>query len=386
MIIQIYIYIFRCVKICRYVDDGILHDSIILNIEEAFKPYKQIDESILPKGFQNWDSSYSAPTGAFKKSRTYLSVKQQDLMGWMISLHLNEAMLIVAIHLLLVHNGRDGLFQQQNDFEKIKYLPEPNAILDSLKGKSNLALSMMAGTNSTTSTTWNFNPIHCKTSYDPVQFGGTMEDIIVGGITGEDLDLKLPRGPMLYNKAWVVDLDSQEKRNYKINQQYKLGYKDVKRAYFGVPASGSLKMFLPLDTTSDSTKNKSLAQQMYKTLIICEIKQMKIHESCDMERDIEVVVGGQKTDKINYLDAEGTSYLGQKLCANVEIPETATITSKQQYLHEIENDTYLRPSNENRNENQTGISLEIKVIGDIVTWKTGPCTISHIIWELQTNA
>ncbi len=309
-------------------------------------------------------------------------------MGWMISLHIYEAILIVAIHLILVHNDNDGLFQKQHDLENIKYLPEPTAILDSTKGKSNFALSMMAGTNATTNTKWNLNPIHCRTSYDPVHFGGALEDIIVGGTTGEDLDLKLPRGPMLYNKAWVVDLDSQEKRNYKINQQYKLGYKDLKRAYFGVPASGSLKMFLPLDddAKSDSTKNNSLAQQMYKTLLICEIKQVKIHESCDMERDMEVMIGGQKTEKINYLSAEGTSYLGQKLCANVEIPETAKITSKRQYLHEIDNDTYLRASNENTNKNQIGISLEIKVIGDIVTWKTGPCTISHIIWELQNNS
>jgi len=206
---------------------------------------------------------------------------------------------------------------------------------------------------------------------------------------------------MLYNRGWVLDLSEQDKRTMNLKNQYNFGYTDLKKAYFGVPASGPLRMFVPYNNDNDDDEKKIsdniiLANEKFQSIIVCEIKQIKTHTTCDMKRDVEFIVGDQKAEKVNYISAMGTTSMGQKLCVNVSIPKTARLTTKLKMITEIA-DNNGKNNNKNKNKNNSfrhlkkgkddvdnkeiGVSLTIRVVEDVVTWKGGPCTISHVVWE-----
>jgi len=55
-----------------YVNLGVIHDPLVINVNHAYEPYTSIDESVLLTGFQDY-KTFNAPDGAPWKSRTNLS-------------------------------------------------------------------------------------------------------------------------------------------------------------------------------------------------------------------------------------------------------------------------------------------------------------------------
>jgi len=56
----------------HYVNLGVIHDPLVINVNHAYEPYTSIDESVLLTGFQDY-KTFNAPDGAPWKSRTNLS-------------------------------------------------------------------------------------------------------------------------------------------------------------------------------------------------------------------------------------------------------------------------------------------------------------------------
>ena len=56
----------------KYVDLGANGDPIVVNLEAAVYPFKDLDRSIFPAGFKDW-LDFGAPDGAPGKTRTNIS-------------------------------------------------------------------------------------------------------------------------------------------------------------------------------------------------------------------------------------------------------------------------------------------------------------------------
>lgn len=54
---------------------------------------------MLPRGFQNW-LDFDTPLGLHVGSRKYLTVKQHELIGWLLSMHFLEVLELVATYSL----------------------------------------------------------------------------------------------------------------------------------------------------------------------------------------------------------------------------------------------------------------------------------------------
>jgi len=70
----------------KYVDLGAIGDPIVVNLEAAVYPFKDLDESIFPAGFKDW-LDFGAPDGAPGKTRTNISLQQHELMGDLLTMH-----------------------------------------------------------------------------------------------------------------------------------------------------------------------------------------------------------------------------------------------------------------------------------------------------------
>jgi len=167
------------------------------------------------------------------------------------------------------------------------------------------------------------NELHCKTSFDPVMSGG-LQDIIVSGTGAEDIDLLLPKGPMLYNRNWVLDYGPVTKSLANSLEQYKLGYQDRRKGYFGLtPSGGKLSMFLiPYEFGSYIKTSKELntkkPNEVFENVVICEVNE---RSECKIEKDVSFVLGGIAVNG-TVVQANGASYGGRKLSVvSLSIPE-----------------------------------------------------------------
>ena len=219
---------------------------------------------------------------------------------------------------------------------------------------------------------WKMNPVHCRTTFDPI-LKNSLQDVVDSGSLGEELDIMLPKGAQLYNKGWVLDLGESEKKAKKKLERYGgLGYIDSKKAYYGIHASGPLRLFIPCVGREDISKMQKSsgdvrlkASKCFQTLVLCEVNEKHTGKECDLNHDLSFLVGGVKPEKVKPINATGTSYWGRNICIHVEIPSESVISKKE------DSDNGIR----------LGISLEIAVNSTSVIIHSGPCSLSHVVWE-----
>jgi len=343
----------------RYFNDGYLSDPVIINTDPAKEPFLEVSESQRPYGFQEW-RKFGAPMGAPGQARHHPAVKEHELIGWMLAMHFLSALEVAAASIM---HSKD---MQVSDIQHDNTLPIPH---HNVSKEMNNPTSLIFGVPKSP-TTWKMNKIQCRTTFDPI-LTGAMQDILISGSSAEDIDVMLPKGPMLYNKNWVLDLgDTEKTAKRKIERYSGLGFLDIKKAYYGVFASGLLQLFLP--TTIKTAHEMESAKDYFQSLVICEVNERKEHKECNLERDVTFMVGGVKAESVHAIEGKGVSYLGKKLCVNVGIPPSAKISSKK----DITEDTEKIEKSE-----QVGIKLDIAISDPSIILRTGRCSISHIIWE-----
>jgi len=144
-----------------------------------------------------------------------------------------------------------------------------------------------------------------------------------------------------------------------------LGYIDFKIALYGIKESGKLGLFLPAHEKEENIEIAigSHAQDYFLSLILCEVNEKRGNEECNLETDLRVVVGGAKAKSMKKLTAAGTVYLKKPICLLVDIPRDAKISTEGTEL--------------------PGIAVEIEVTNENVTYEKGPCSISHVVWEVR---
>jgi hypothetical protein len=357
----------------KYVDLGAISDPVVININAAVDAIKDLDESILPPGYKNWEE-FGGPDGAPGKTRTNLSLKQHELIGEMLSMHFLAAAELAVAHLLKIV-PRDSLDIGPASKPHFKhYLLPPPQSSDIENDVISKNTTIMFGSSVPADQHWYMNNVHCRTSFDPVIYG-ELNETITSGTDAESIGLLLPRGPMLYNKNWVMNYGPTAKTQANNLKQYDLGYTDRRKGYFGVHASGNLSMFLPyqLDDTIASYEQlkEKKPSDVYKNVIVCEVNE---RADCKLESDVAYVLAGESAEA-KTVKANGVSYNGKKLCVSIKVPDEASWSSRT--ISEEKGGLLCKKSV----QEETGMTLDISVQNELLFWRDGPCSISHVIWE-----
>lgn len=349
-----------------------MQDPITIDLQAAFAPYKNVKEEILPPGFQQW-KEFGAPPGAPGKVRQNLTLKQHELYGWLLSMHVLSAVELVVKSML-----EGSTLQAPQTVLPLLPRPQSSKIL-----KTSKWTPLLYGTPTDESyKEWKMPSLDCRTAFDPV-VSGSFEDAILGGTAGDDEDLLHPKGAMHFIQGWVLALDPAERREKQLMKQWdNLGFQDYTKAYYGVPASGRLSLFLP---ARNYTKEQE-AHEIFKYLVVCEANQKG--NGCNLERDVTFTVGGIEASSVQWIVNEGAAYYGKRLCVLVDIPKDAKLVSEQEAKRAVEEGMLV---NKQREEDQrrslettttilVGLALEIAVTNSAVTWHKGACSVAHAIW------
>lgn len=358
-----------------YMDAGVLVDPVVIDLQAAYAPFHNVREDVLPPGFQGWNE-FGAPPGAPGKVRQNMTLKQHELYGWLLSMH------ILAQAQLVVRNMLNASSELMSASLPSQTLPRPQFN----RLKSNNWTPLLYGTPTDESYKhWTMSSFECRTAFDPVVSPGSLSDIIIGGTAGDDVDLLHPKGAMYLSQGWVLDLDAAERREKQLMKQWdNLGFQDYTKSYYGVPASGPLSLFLPVDNYSQHQS----AKEIFKHLVVCESNTKG--DGCNMQRDVTFTVGGVDATSVEWIMDDAVAYHGKRLCVLVDIPKEAKLVSRQdakqavvERIAQVQRERQeVREDTRRSLETSTmGLALDITVTNSRITWHKGACSIAHLIWE-----
>jgi len=230
----------------------------------------------------------------------------------------------------------------------------------------------------------------------------TLPTVVVSGLIQPDLDMMEDRSDSLYEQGWVLDVSKVERdTKRKVERCGGLGYIDMKVALYGIPQSGTLRLFLPFESASNhhdvhehggENNDDLLAQHWMDDVILCEANEKRSEDACQLDKDLAIVLGGKPVHKITPINGAGV-YLNRKTCVHVSIPPMATMT-KLSDLTKVDGTaltpteqarwqpkaTQQQPNNNNNNREVIGLVVDLHP-KERVTRKQGACCVSHIIWE-----
>lgn len=346
----------------KYVDLGVLPDPIALGNKDAVdKKLLQLPEGDRPLGLQKWDE-WGAPKGSPGQSPWHPKKMEHELMGWMMAMHMLDA-LDVALEVMEQDvDWRNPILAEEQKTHQSAGVVLPPPVTDVSKTG---AASLLHGSASKAGE-WHMNHISCRTSFLP-NISGELNSIIESGVTKDEEDMLQTRDDALFYGGWVMDVGKVERETkLKVLKHGGLGYIDMKTALYGVPSSGTLKLWIPYEGPDKSTmKPDDTASTYFNAVVLCEVNEKRGDNECKMMSDLDFRVGDAVVSKGHVSQIKDVaSYLKKDICIRVEIPEEAKISHKS-------------------GGTDFGLALEITVTGTGVSRENGACSISHVIWENQ---
>ena len=289
---------------------------------------------------------------------------EHELMGWMLTMHMLDA--LEAALEEMEHNAewRKEILEEEQQ-SKQRSLPPPVTKVSQADATSMLYGHSLPSDGSK----WSMNHISCRTSFLP-NISGNMTSIVVSGVTKDDNDMLQPRGDALFDGGWVMDVGKLERdTKLKVQKYGGLGYIDMKTALYGVPSSGTLRLWLPHERREGNMptpEENARASQHFKAVVLCEVNEKRGDRECRMVSDLALTVGGVSvpTSGISQVE-EVASYLKKKICIRVEVPTKAKLSVKK------------------GDKDTVGLAVDVTVTGKGVSRENGACSISHVIWENQ---
>ena len=352
-----------------YADLGILQDGLSLSRAGEFIPKELLeekDDTKLPVGLQKWDD-FGAPQGCPGKSSWHPKLAEHELLGHLLAMHFVDAL----ERALELKKSGGQVKSRAVSFPKPLMTPPDNAeaVTQLLYGHAN-------------GDDYELHDLSCRTSFLPAQdHDKVLPSVVVDGLAPENPDIMLDRDDALYETGWVLDVSKVERdTKKKVERCGGLGYVDMKIALYGIPASGTLRLWLPYEGKKEDIHGESDASPFFDDLILCEANEKRDDAACRLDRDLKLTVGG--------LSASGTMmngagvYLNRQTCVHVEIPSSAQLTA----LKDLTNSNGYELTAEERARLSGGSSNEVGLVVDIeaastVTRAAGACCISHIVWE-----
>ena len=363
-----------------------LKDPVVIHTDPAVQPFLERDEAFRPEGFQKW-RKFGAPKGAPGQALHHPAVKEHELIGWLLAMHFLPSLeLLVAEADWLTNNCPSLLLQEQ--------IPLKAPISGTLTNTTTMQYpSILFGTK-TAGDTWTMNPIHCRTTFQPI-LHGNVTSIVVSGTVAEDINIMLPKSQMYYNRAWTMDLSEGEKAAKRKLDLYDqgLGFIDVKQAYYGIFTSGRMTLLLPYEENptqsglaiASNPKSGDLAIDWFESLVICQVNEKRDSGACNSATDVAFIVGGVNATNATMMGEAGTLYLGKKMCTNIVIPKDAVLTTRHQVQlargRSLAKDDTDHGAQAEIPVDPVGLLVEIFVTNRHIVHLNQACSVSHVIWE-----
>jgi hypothetical protein len=429
----------RCALLQKYVEAGYLGDALCVGMaKDALRGTKyeavllqqtsssssssstntntnDLDLS-LPLGLQHWHDFGAAPSCP-GRGNWHPKYQEHALIGWLIAMYFVDA-LEVAVHILSENaatwrttygpnGGGGGAAQRRTNMDfgpPMEVVPTNNHpnVTSLLYGHPMPSSSKNAKTM--TGTKYQMHAVQCRTNFLPAtDETNDLVSIVVSGLApgaaNTAHDILTERGQELYASGWVVDVSHVERdTKRKVEQCGGLGYVDMKIALYGIPSSGSLQLWLPIDSTKTMTptpktqNDRDDARRYVSELIVCEANEKRPKSACQLDTDLEYTVGGIVVvqTSVSWIHGAG-EYLKRPTCVHVGIPMGATVTPRSNLVFAAAAaaaaaapaDTQRRAATAaaHRDPTALGLAVEIRVSNDKVTREHGACCLSHVVWE-----
>eukprot|EP00978_Attheya_sp_CCMP212_P040122 scaffold215645_cov42-Attheya_sp.AAC.2 len=355
-----------------YVDAGVLLDPIALGQPSNVKgmidsKYLSMPEEERPEGYQKWDE-WGSPRGSPGQNAWHPKYKEHELIGWNVAMHMLPALERAAeIMAESPNNWRETYGATATSTTTLI----PPKLPDSNNDAS--IQRMLYGKEGTSTDAWEMNAISCRTSFLPVvDTFHSLTSAAISGVANIPDDALASRDEDAYTNGWVLDVGKTERNTKrKVEKIGGLGYIDMKLALYGIPSSGTIQFWLSHEPKNNDTPQREddKAVNWFDALVICEVNEKRGPNECQMERDMEFIVGGSPVSSFKTPEKiKGVaSYLQKEVCVHVPIPPDAKITR--------------RNINKDDQINHVGLTVEVSVTGQHVTRADGACSISHIVWE-----
>ena len=344
----------------KYVNMGVLPDPIALGNKDAVdKKLLTLPEGERPTGLQKWDE-WGAPKGAPGQSPWHPKKMEHELIGWMLAMHMLDGLDVALDVMEKDADWRKSLLAQHEQRNGSTEVALPPPVTDFDPASSSLLHGSALDTDASK---WHMNHISCRTSFLP-NLAGDFDSIVQSGVVNYEEDMLHTRNDSLFNKGWVMDVGKLERdTKLKVQKYGGLGYIDMKTALYGVPSSGTLKLWLPHEATKNNDEKS--AAKYFNAVVLCEVNEKRGDAECNMLSDLSFRVGDAVLSREDVSQVKGVaSYLKKDICIRLNIPEEANISSKS-----------------GGGSGDIGLPVEVTVTGKGVTRENGACSISHVIWE-----
>lgn len=370
----------RCKLLQDYTKQNLLQDALCVGMAEHALPnlqqLLQLPPNRLPPGLAQWDE-FGAPPTCPGRSNWHPKKREHELIAWMIA-----AYFIDAATMAQQLQNENSLSMALDPFRLEKHIVTfPAPLSSKLHENPDAVTELMYGKPkrlNNGSYIYRLKPTSCRTNFLPATDAvKVLPSIVVHGLaSGVTSDnIMEPRSDQMYSTGWVLDVSTVERETkVKVDKCGGLGYVDMKIALYGVPASGELKLWLPVENFHDEIGLN--ANTWMDEVIICEANEKRSDKACKLDRDIKFIVGG--VDVEQPVPIRGAAeYLKRQTCVHLGIPEKAHVTRLRDFSYE---ERRRLSSNGALVDDHPGLIVQITAKKNVVR-EQGACCVSHVVWS-----
>jgi CheY-like chemotaxis protein len=393
----------RCQVMEEYTKQGLLADGLCVGMAKDVLDKSLLDqlnqqgndESHLPEGLQHWQE-FGAPPKCPGRGSWHPKRMEHELIGWMMAMYFVKAVEQAEAMAAADADWKTtyGASSQQHVASPLRFPATIHTPPDNDAAVTELLFGH-AVTDGNKEQQYSMKQLSCRTSFLPaVDQDKVLPSVVVSGMSpGITADnIMEVRSDGAYQSGWVLDVSKVERQTkVKVEQCGGLGYVDMKIALYGIPESGPLRLWLPLEGESvhlhnehDHKDDDTAAKHWFDDLVVCEANEKRPASACQLDSDVEYTVGGVVVESTRMIAGAG-EYLKRKTCVNVGVPANAQVT-KLGDVRAVDGSAIspeariqLAGSGEPMDD-RVGLIVDVKV-KDKVTRDNGACCLSHIVWE-----
>lgn len=355
----------RCELVKSYAEKEWISDAVCVGMAKHAVPHLphwtvDMPNEERPVGFQDWDQ-FGAPANCPGRGSWHPKRKEHELIAWMLAMYFVDAMELA----LDDPHGVSATKAPPKFEEPLESPPDnPEGVTDLLYGHADGASRVL-------------KHLSCRTNFLPAtDQERVLPSIVTSGLANDaEADIMQVRSDESYQSGWVLDVSKVERETkVKVEKCGGLGYIDMKIALYGIPESGPLEMWLPLESSElhdDHDHPGSDASHWFDEVIMCEANEKRPANACQLDRDVEFEVGGVVVSEPKLIRG-AAEYLKRPTCVHIGVPSESKITRF--------GDLKSPNTHGNWSEDHVGLKVRVKAKSP-VTRANGACCISHVVWE-----
>jgi len=374
----------RCQLLNDYADKGLVKDALCVGrAKDAVPKLAEIlAKQRQPMGFQNWDE-FGAGKDCPGRGSWHPKKKEHELIGWMVAMYFVEA-LALAQQIVTFDpewQNKYGAKQMKKwkggwEFPVPMQQPPENPLE---------VTNLLYGEPNSRGSAYKMKTVSCRTNFLPAtDEEKVLPSIVVSGlapgVTSENI--MEVRSDATYTTGWVFDVSSVERETkVKVEKCGGLGYIDMKIALYGIPESGKLRLWLPVENFNED--DHQMASAWFDELIICEANEKRKAGACQLNTDITYTVGGIEVATTQMVSG-AAEYLKRKTCVHIGIPEEAKVVRLKEVTMPaglgITDDDKKRLSRNGRlRDDHMGLIVDLEAKKSVMR-DQGACCVSHVVW------